>query len=79
MKKLTVSIVLSFLFLCAIFFSYAGDATGAMENGKPAWTIQQKEGEKAYDLSTILVKFKERVTKKQRNDLASLAGGNACP
>jgi subtilisin-like proprotein convertase family protein len=66
MKKLTVSIVLSFLFLCAIFFSYAGDATGAMENGKPAWTI---------DLSTILVKFKERVTKKQRNDLASLAGG----
>jgi subtilisin family serine protease/subtilisin-like proprotein convertase family protein len=46
-----------------------------MENGKPAWKIQQKEGEKAYDLSTILVKFKERVTRKQRNDLASLARG----
>ena len=57
MKKLAVSIALSFL--CAIFLSHAGDAIGAMENGKPAWKIQQKEGEKAYDLSTILVKFKE--------------------
>ena len=73
MKKLSASIVLSFL--CAIFISYAGDAIGSRQNEKPAWKIQQKEGEKGYDLSTILVKFKEGVTKKQRNDLASMVGG----
>lgn len=73
MKRLAGPIVLSFL--CAIFFSYAGNATGSTQNEKSAWKIQQKEGEKNYDLSTILVKFKEGVTKKQRNGLASMAGG----
>ena len=73
MKKLAASIVLSFL--CAIFISYAGDATGSTQNEKPAWKIQQKDGEKVYDLSKILVKFKEKVTKKHRNGLASLVGG----
>ena len=73
MKKLSASIVLSFL--CAIFIRYAGDAIGSTQNKKPAWKIQKKDGEKAYDLSTILMKFKERVTKKQRNNLASLVEG----
>ena len=57
MKRLAGPIVLSFF--CAIFFSYAGNAIGSMQNENPAWKIQQKEGEKGYDLSTILVKFKD--------------------
>jgi subtilisin-like proprotein convertase family protein len=73
MKKSVLPIVLSFL--CAIFFSYAGNAIGAAQNDKPAWKLQQNDGEKAYDPSTILVKFKKGVAKKQRNALASLAGG----
>jgi subtilisin family serine protease/subtilisin-like proprotein convertase family protein len=73
MKKLAVSFVLSFL--CAIFLCYASDAIGAPENKKPALKIHQKEGEKPYDFSTILVKFKDGVTKKQRHDLAILARG----
>jgi subtilisin-like proprotein convertase family protein len=73
MKKLVVPIILSFF--CAIFFGHAGNAIGAMENGKLAWKLQQKEGEKAYDLSTILVKFKKGVTTGKRKELAGLAGG----
>jgi len=73
MKKLAVSVVLSFL--CAIFFSYAGNAIVTSQNEKPAWMTQQKVGEKAYDLLSILVKFKEGTTKGQRKDIASLVQG----
>ena len=37
--------------------------------------LQQNEGEKAHDLSTILVKFKEKISKEQKNDLSSLVVG----
>lgn len=73
MKKIVVSIGLSFL--CAIFLGYGWDAIGDMENGKPAWMTQHNGGEKAYELSTILVKFKEGTTKGQRKDIASLVQG----
>jgi len=73
MKKSAVILFLSFL--CAAPFGYAGNAIGASQNGKPAWITQQNGGEKVYDLSTILVKFKERTTKRQRKDIASLAKG----
>jgi subtilisin family serine protease len=73
MKKIVVLIGLSFL--CAIFFGYGWDAIGVMENGKPPWMTQHNGGEKAHDLSTVLVKFKEGTTKGQRKDIANLVEG----
>jgi len=73
MKRSALPIVLSLL--CSFFFSYAGNAIGSMPNEKPTRKIQPRDGEKFYDPSTILVKFKEGVTTKQRKDFASLVRG----
>jgi subtilisin family serine protease len=73
MKKSAVILFLSFL--CAASFGYSGNATGASQNKRPAWITQQNGAEKVYDFSTILVKFKEGTTKRQRKDIASLAKG----
>jgi subtilisin family serine protease len=73
MKKFAT--LISLIFLCMILFSNLEDAIGSWQNEKPYGKTQQKEGEKDYDLSTILVKFKDKVSKKQRNDAAILVRG----
>ena len=73
MKKLAV--IFSLSFLCLVVLSYAGDGISSEQNENLERRIQQNEGEKAHDLSTILVKFKEKISKKQKKDLASLVGG----
>jgi len=73
MKKLAVLIVLSFI--CSVFIGYVEDTVVSAQNEKPAWKTEQKRSENRYDFSTILVKFKERVTKKQRMNIASLVRG----
>lgn len=73
MKKLAVLIVLSFI--CSVFIGYVEDTVVSAQNEKPAWKTEQKGSENRYDFSTILVKFKERVTKKQRMNIASLVRG----
>jgi len=73
MKKLAVLIVLSFI--CSVFIGYVEDTVVSAQNEKPAWKTEQKGSENRYDFSTILVKFKERVTKKQRTNIASLVRG----
>ena len=59
MKKSAVIIILSFL--CLVVLSYAEDGISSKQNENLERRIQQKEGEKAHDLSTILVKFKEKI------------------
>jgi len=73
MKKSAVIVFVSFL--CTASLGYVKSAIGASQNEKPAWITQQNAAKKIYDLSTIMVKFKEGITKRQRKDIASLAKG----
>ena len=73
MKKLAV--IFSLSFLCLVVLSYAEDGISSEQNENLERRLQQNEGEKAHDLSTILVKFKEKISKEQKNDLSSLVVG----
>jgi serine protease len=73
MKKTTFILILSCLFV--IFIIHGGNAIGSGQSEESASVNDQNNEKKPYDLSTILVKFKPGVTKKQKNDVASLAGG----
>ena len=73
MKKLAV--IFSLSFICLLIFSYVEDGISSEQNENLERRVEQNEGKKAHDLSTVLVKFKERISKKQKKDIATLVGG----
>lgn len=68
MKKLVLPIVVCFMF--AVLISFAGSAP---VDDTPAWVKAQSQ--KDYDRYSVLVKFKEGVTKQQRKGVAKLLSG----
>ncbi len=69
MKKLVLPIAVCFVL--AAILSFAGNAP---VGEKPAWVTAEKKP--AYDYNSVLVKFKEGVTKQQRKALAKMLGGS---
>ncbi|MCK5059411.1 MAG: S8 family serine peptidase, partial [Candidatus Aminicenantes bacterium] len=68
MRKLVLPIVVCFVF--AVIISFAGSVPA---DDNPAWVTAQNQ--ETYDQYSVLVKFKEGVTKQQKKGVAKLLDG----